>query len=276
MRARRLLSTTLLAGLAAASPAALASDVNLLDQTAYVSLGVFTNASKLELRVDGEAGEIGTPINWNSTFGDQNETRARLDALWRISGRHHLRLMYTDYSRTSSRTIEEEIIWQGETITVGASATAKFGFEVLGAAYQYAFMQSDTLELSGSLGLHYTRLEASLRAEVDLGEEVGTVERGGPAEVDAPLPVIGLRGLWRFYGDFYLDTMGQAFYLSIDEYDGSILNGRAVVIWQPRELIGLGFGYDWFRVNVEVDASRLTGDLQWLYSGPQVFFNISF
>jgi hypothetical protein len=104
MRARRLLSTTLLAGLAAASPAALASDVDLLDQTAYVSLGVFTNASKLELRVDGEAGEIGTPIDWNNTFGDQDETRGRLDALWRISGRHHLRLMYTDYSRTSSST----------------------------------------------------------------------------------------------------------------------------------------------------------------------------
>lgn len=48
------------------------------------------------------------------------------------------------------------------------------------------------------------------------------------------------------------------------------------MIWQPRELIGLGFGYDWFRVNIEVDATRLTGNLQWRYSGPQVFFNISF
>lgn len=277
MWSRHPLTATLFAGiLVAVSPAASASDFSLLDQKVSVSLGMFTNASKLELRVDGEAGEVGTPIDWNDTFGDQDKTRVRLDGLWRISGPHHLRIMYTDYSRTSSRTIDEEIIWQGETIPIGAEARAKFGFEVLDAAYEYAFMQRDTYELAASLGLHYTRLEASLRATVDVGDGQGTVERGGPAEVDAPLPVIGLHGLWRLQQNFYLDLMGQAFYLSIDDYDGNILNGRAALIWQPKELVGLGFGYDYFRIDIEVDASKFRGDLVWRYSGPQVFFNVSF
>jgi hypothetical protein len=70
--------------------------------------------------------------------------------------------------------------------------------------------------------------------------------------------------------------MGQAFYLSIDDFDGAILNARAAVTWQPKALLGLGFGYDWFRVDVDVDRSSFDGSMDWTYSGPQVFFNLSF
>lgn len=264
----------LLSGLAA--PAAIASDVNLLEQRVQLSFGTFVNASDLEIRVDGSAGETGTRVDWGSTFGDQDKARGRLDGLWRIAGPHYLRFMYTDYSRSKARTIQEDIIWQGEEIPVSATATATFAFEIIEAAYEYAFMQSDTFELTGSLGLHYTSMEASLRAEVDIGGGQGVAERGGTADVDAPLPVIGGRSLWRFHNNFYLDVVAQAFYLTIGEYDGTILNGRAVVLWQPAELIGVGFGYDWFRIDVDLDRSSFSGTIDWTYSGPQVFFNVSF
>ena len=267
-----------LAGLlwAAAASGAVAGEVNLLEQRVQVSLGTFTNASRLDIRVDGEAGETGTTVDWVDTFGSQNETRGRLDALWRIADHHYLRVMYTDYSRSRTRTIEEEIIWQGDVIPVGASANGRFGFEIIEAAYEYAFVKSRDFELAGSLGLHHTSLEASLTAEVESGDEQGMVDRGGSASVNAPLPVIGARTLWRFHESLYLDFMGQAFYLSIDDYDGSILNLRATVTWQPKALLGLGLGYDWFRVNVDVDRPNFEGSLGWTYRGPQVFFSVSF
>ena len=267
-----------LAGLlwAAAASGAVAGEVNLLEQRVQVSLGTFTNASTLDIRVDGEAGETGTTVDWVDTFGDQDETRGRLDALWRIADRHYFRVMYTDYSRSRTRTIEDEITWQGDLIPAGASSTGKFGFEIFEAAYEYAVVKSEDFELTGSLGLHYTRLEASLTAEVEAGGEQGMVDLGGRASVNAPLPVIGARTLWRFHGNFYLDVMGQAFYLSIDDFDGTILNARAAVTWQPKALLGLGFGYDWFRVDVNVDRASFDGSMDWTYSGPQVFFNLSF
>jgi len=274
----RRIGTAVLAGLLGvmAANGALAGEVNLLEQRVQVSLGTFTNASRLDVRVDGEAGETGTTVDWVDTFGDQDKTRARLDALWRIADRHYLRLMVTDYTRSRTRTIEDEIIWQGDVIPAGASATGKLGFEIYEAAYEYAFIKSENLELTGSLGLHYTRLEASLTAEVDVGGEQGTVDRGGKAAVDAPLPVIGARTLWRFHENLYLDFLGQAFYLSIDDFDGTILNARAAVTWQPTALLGLGFGYDWFRVDVDLDRSRFNGSMDWTYSGPQVFISVSF
>ena len=272
------IGTMMLAGilLAAAANGVVADEVNLLEQRVQVSLGTFTNASTLDIRVDGEAGETGTTVDWVDTFGDQDETRGRLDALWRIADHHYLRLMYTDYSRSRSRALEDEITWQGDVIPVNAVATGEFGFEIFEAAYEYAFIKSQDFELTGSLGLHYTRLEASLTAEVDVGGEQGRLDLGGRAAVNAPLPVIGARTLWRFHENLYLDFLGQAFYLSIDDFDGTILNARAAVTWQPKALLGLGFGYDWFRVDIDVGRSNFDGSMDWTYSGPQVFFSVSF
>jgi hypothetical protein len=137
-------------------------------------------------------------------------------------------------------------------------------------------MKAKNFELTASLGLHQTSLEASLRAEIDEGGELGVVSRGGPAKVNAPLPVIGARTLWRVGENVYLDFLGQAFYLTIDEYDGSILNARVAITWQPKAFIGLGLGYDWFRMDIDADRPRFTGSMDWIYSGPQVFLSVTF
>lgn len=269
---------TMLVGvlLVAATSAAVAEENTLLEQRAQVALGTFINASTLDIRVDGEAGEAGTTVDWESTFGDQDDTRARVDAVWRVTNRHYLRFMYTDYSRSRSSTLEDDITWQGEVIPAGATATGRLAFEIYELAYEYAFMKSSGFELAGSLGLHYTSFDASLKADVELDGGQGPVNLGGTAKVNAPLPVIGARTLWRFRENLYLDLLGQAFYLSIDDFDGTILNGRGALIWQPRALLGLGVAYDWFRVDVDVDRTNFAGSMDWTYSGPQVFFNVSF
>lgn len=264
------------AGVVFASCAQAAADTNLLEQRGYLAIGTFVNASRLKIRVDGEAGEIGTPIDWSRTFGDQDRSRLRVDGLWRLRDRHHLRFLYTDYSQTTRRQIDEEIIWEGDVIPVNASATATFGFEVLELAYEYAFVKRPDLEVAGTFGLHYTQLEAILTAEVKAGDGEVSGEVGGKADVDAPLPVVGARSLWRLNDKLYLDGLAQAFYLTFGDYEGSILNWRMALLWQPMPRVGFGAGYDWFRVNVDGEDPDFRGTLRWTYSGPQVFVSFSF
>ena len=76
--------------------------------------------------------------------------------------------------------------------------------------------------------------------------------------------------------NFYLDAYAQYFALSIDNIDGSIVNYRAAVIWQPKKWVGLGIGYDNFNIDVDISKPRFDGSLDWTYSGPQAFFNVSF
>jgi hypothetical protein len=259
----------------AAAPTALAEDINLIQERGQISLGTFLNNSDFKVRVDGET-TTGSDIDWDNTFGDQDVTRFRLDGLWRISDRHHVRFMFTDYSRLRTETIDTEITWQDDVFPVNAVVTAGTAFEIFEAAYEYAFMRSEDFELAGSFGLHYTTLSASLKADVTAPGGGGTVEIGGPASVDAPLPVIGAHVMWRFGENFYLDAHAQYFALSFDDFDGSIINYRAAFIWQPKKYVGLGIGYDSFTIDVDVDKPRFTGSMDWTYSGPQVFYNISF
>ena len=216
-----------------------------------------------------------TRVDWGNTFGDEDVTRFRLDGIWRVSDRHHVRVLYTDYSSQQTETIDHEIEWQGDTIPVDAQVHGKQSFTIFEAAYEYAFVHSDKYELAGSIGFHYTTFEAALRADMP-APGGGTVSLGGPAKVDAPLPVVGAHGMWRIGGNFYLDAQAQFFALSFDRYDGNIVNYRAAFTWQPKRSVGIGLGYDNFTIDVDIDRSNFAGSMDWTYSGPQAFFNLSF
>lgn len=270
-------ATAIAAGLALSGPpAAVADEVDLLETRGYAALGTFINGSKLKIRLDGETGETGTEVNWGDTFGDKDVSRFRLDGLWRFAERHYLRFLYTDYSRSRTASFNEDVEWGGEIIPIGAEVSAKLGFEIIELAYEYAFLKRDDYELAASIGVHYTTFDARLRATVELPNGDGTEERGGTASVDAPLPVVGLHGLWNIGGNFYLDAHAQYFALSIDDYDGQIINYRAALLWQPKKYLGLGVGYDLFEIDVDAEKDRFTGSMEWEYAGPQVFFSVGF
>jgi hypothetical protein len=276
---RRLVAAAALAVVSGSllAPAALADDFNLITAKVNLSLGTFLNSNSLKLRVDGEVTEVpGTEIDWDNTFGAGEKSRFRFDGLWRITDRHHLRAMVTDYSLSRTATLDEDVRWGDDLILAGSEANGKIGFSIAEVAYEYAFKHDENLELALTAGIHYTTFEARLTADVLTpgGDLSGTL--GGKASVDAPLPVFGARGMWRLGGDFYLDAMIQWFALSIDEYSGSILNYRGVVVWQPRQWVGIGAGYDSFQVDVDVDKDSFTGTMDWNYHGPQIFFSVGF
>ena len=257
-------------------PAAQADDVDVIQGKGNISLGTFTNNSEMKIRVDGE-GDQGSIVDWGNEFGNKDVTRFRLDGLWRFNPRHHVRVMYTDYSRNKSNTIDQDIEWQGDTIPANATVKSHLGFSIIEAAYEYGFINNDKYELAASAGLHWTTLTASLKATVDLGGGGGTAEVGGPASADLPLPVLGVRGMWRMGdSDFYLDGQVQYFSMNIDNIDGSILNYRGALTWQPSKWVGIGIGYDSFNIDVNAKKDRFTGSVDWTYSGPQVFYNVSF
>ena len=161
----RVLSYVCATSLMLAAGSSARADDSLIEARGQVSLGSFLNNSELKIRVDGESSE-GTRVDWDNTFGDDEVTRFRLDGLWRVSDRHHVRVLYTDYSRNRTETIEQDIEWQGDTIPVDALVHGKQSFSILEAAYEYAFVHSDKYELAGSIGFHYTSFEASLRASL--------------------------------------------------------------------------------------------------------------
>lgn len=274
--ARHTAVCALLAVLGLSPLAAGAEDApNLLTNPFYVALGTYIVDTDTEVTLNGSTNQ-GSSVDWENTFGSGDVTRFRFDGQWRFADRHKARFMWFDSSRDNTRTLEEDIDWGDETFPVNVRTRAEFSFSVYELAYEYAFLRRENYEVSGSFGLHYTELDLELSAKAE--SSGGVLERDikESGSVGAPLPVIGLRGLWALPYDFWIDAQAQYFALSIDEYDGSLTDLRLMVNWQPKTWLGIGIGYNQFTVDVDVEKNSFDGSLDWTYEGPMLFLSGSF
>ena len=270
---------TAITGVLLVSSAAAAADEspNLLTDSFQVALGSFVLTSEPTIQLKGETGN-GDRVNFDEALGGGDSQRIRLDSFWRFgdSGRHKIKAIAFDMSRDNSKTWNRDIEWGGDIYPVGVKVDAEFSFTVIEVAYEYAFLKRDKYELDGSIGLHYTDMSASLKAkaEVSGGQLEGDISNS--ASVAAPLPVIGLRGIWDLSHNFWLDATAQYFALSIDDIDGSLQDYRVLVTWQPKKWLGIGIGYNRFKLDVDVNKDDFNGVLDWTYSGPMIFYSASF
>lgn len=248
---------------------------NLLEDPFQVSLGTYIVSSDTTIRLDATNDDTGTTVDWDRVVGGGDASRFRLEGAWRFGERHKLRAMWFDFSRSKTRTTDREIEWGDEVFPVSTEATAKTQFSIYEVAYEYAFLRRQNLELTASGGIHWTQYKAKLSATLDGGVS-GSREASDSAKLDAPLPVVGVRGLWRIHRNFWLDGAVQYFALQYDIYDGRILDTRIGVLWQPSKWVGIGLGYNRFDVDVDLDDNDFRGKLEWVYDGPQLFYNVSF
>ena len=255
---------------------ALAEDApNFLDDRFHLMLGSYIVNTDTEMQLDGDAG-TGTTVNWEETFGGGDVTRFRIDGQWRFADRHKARFMVFNSSRSESATLNEDIDFGGETYPVNARVDAEFQFDIYELAYEYAFLRRETYEVAGSFGVHYTTLTAELKAKASTSNGTISADLKEEGSVDLPLPVFGLRGTWGLPHNFWLDAGAQYFALSIDEYDGSVQDYRVGLTWQPKKWLGIGLGYNVFRVDVDVDRNNFKGSLDWQYDGPILSYSAMF
>jgi hypothetical protein len=250
-----------------------AEDVpDFLNDSFHLALGSYIVNTDTTLSVDGDV-STGTPIDWEDTFGGGDLTRFRIDGQWRFADRHKARFMVFNTSRSKSRTLTEEIEFDGTVYPVNAKVDADFSFDIYELAYEYSILKHESYEVAGSLGVHYTTLSAGLKAKAASSNGTLSTDLDSDASVDLPLPVIGLRGTWGLPHNLWIDAGAQFFALSIDEYDGNLQDYRVALTWQPRKWLGLGIGYNVFRVDVDVDKQNFGGSLDWQYDGPMLSYS---
>ena len=140
---------------------------------------------------------------------------------------------------------------------------AEFRFTVIEVAYEYAFLKRDNYELNGSIGLHYTDMSASLKAKVEYSQGELSEDISNTASVAAPLPVIGLRGIWDLSHNFWLDATAQFSHSpSTNSTEPAGLPGTGHVAAQ--EVAGSRVGYN--RFSVDVDVKKTVSMVRW--TGP--------
>ena len=248
---------------------------NLLDDNFTASLGTFLLDTKTTVSLDGSAGDAGTVVDMKRDLGLKDTDRFRVDATWRFAKRHKIRMMYFDTSRSKTATLDRDITVGDTVYPVDGDVTADNSTTVAELAYEYVFLSRDNYEVAGSAGVHSIRFKFAISGDGSVNGVPGTFSRES-GDTTAPLPVIGLRGLWQLSPNWYLDAQGQYFQLKYDAYDGSVTDLRIGVTRMFGEHFGLGAGYNRFTTKLGVSKDSFDGQLRWDYSGAQVFVTASF
>ena len=246
-----------------------------------IILGSYVVGTNLKATLNGHTVSTDTPIDFNQSFGLGNDfNRFRLDAVWRITPKQHVRLLWFESNVTRTRELNKNIEWGDYTFQANASITAQNNLGVYELAYEYAFITRPDFELTGSVGVHLLDMQLKLSGAATFTNSDGSVTpvqtETKSSNVPAPLPVIGVGALWQVIPNVYLNGSAQIFKFSYEGIDGNWADLRATGTWMFARHFGAGIGYDWFHVNVDLSKSQFNGNLTLGYSGLQLFLTGSF
>lgn len=272
-------SIALLCGLTAAGSAA-AQQSSLVDDAFTFSVGGYLLQTDVKARLDGRA-QRNPDIDFNKDLGiDNNSSRYRLDGLWRINQKHHLRFMYFDNKSTNRRTLSRDVQWGDTLYQAGATLDSETKFNIFELAYEYAFLHTPTYEVAGTIGVHYLDLKLGLSGTSTVLDSNGNVLSrqfaSKTSSVPAPLPVFGVRGLWQVAPDVYVDGQAQYFRVTVDNIEGAVYDLRAGGTYMFSKNFGVGLGYNLFKTKVDVSKSSFNGRVELGYSGLMLYLTGSY
>ena len=234
-----------------------------------ISPGLFITDQQRDTRLDARDGAAGTSVDLADDLGlDVSDSVFRVDGYFRFSEKHRIDFGTFDLSRTSSKQIERDIVWNGTTYPLAAEVRGDFDLKIAKLAYTWSFMHRENGYAGLTAGLYVADIGARLSA-------TGIANKDG-GDVTAPLPVVGLRGEYDLGKKWTVRASGEFFALQYDGIDGSILDFYAGIQYQLFKHMALGLGWNSVGIDVVVDDRDLDGRIDWGYDGALVFFKFDF
>jgi hypothetical protein len=233
-----------------------------------ISLGVFVTDRDSSTRIDGDAGS-GTNVDLEDDLGlRDSDSVFRIDGYWRFAGKHRFDFSAFDLSRSATKQIDREIDWGDTTYPISATLETDVELEIYKAAYTYMFLKKGRSFLGGTIGLYIA----------DIGTRLSSPSAGSfeSNNVTAPMPVIGLRGEYRFSDRWSLRGSSEFFVVDSGDVDGSLYDIYAGLDFSATQNVAFGLGFNAVNIDIGVDKNRFQGDVDWQYSGALAFLKFDF
>ena len=129
-----------------------------------------------------------------------------------------------------------------------------------------AFDTRESIDTGIGVGLHRLEFEASASGTIIIN---GMSQSGEKRVVDAqfPLPNVGAWYAWSPSDNWALSGRIDWLDVTVGDYSGRIINSSVGVNYQVFDHFGVGLGYQWFSLELEVRKDGWNGDLSTRYSG---------
>ena len=263
----KLLTTTLLSGVVVTS--SVVAEIRQ-QETFKLDIGTFLTERSTDFRIDSETLGRGTTISAEDDLGlRKSKSVIRADMYIRMAENHRLNFSYYDLSRDKRRVLDKTIQYDDEVFSVNSEINSEFNLEIIKAGYAYSLIKDAQKEFGISAGLFVQRYAISL-------ELVANRSVRESASVTAPLPVIGVQGIWRLDPKWQLRGSVDIFRIDYEDYKGRLTDLILAIEHNTFKNVGFGLGYNSTRFKLEADASNFNGEVNIDYGGLMLFTQLSF
>ena len=224
--------------------------------------------------VDNPTG--GSEIDLEEDLGfDGSEFLPAVFAGARLGSGFSIGAEYYALNRNSTFQLERDITIEDVTYPVSGTVDSSFDTDIYRLTIGWAFARGENYEFGGAIGLHATNIDVAIEGQ-------GSVD-GAPVAVQqrrqdflAPLPTIGLFGSYEAMPGLTIGARVDFLSLSIDDYDGRLINAQVSAAYRFTRNFGVGILYRYVDYRVDVEKEVYTGRFSYEFAGPALFVEVGF
>jgi hypothetical protein len=240
----------------------------------FVDVGIFWPSRRFSLSVNGSAGEVNDPIEFEEDVRLKKADEVFCAEFgWRFGEKWRLVGQYFASSGNETWLLEEDIEWEDVVFQAGTNAAGGAEFMMLRTFFARDFDVGERHEFGLGAGTHWLDIGSYIEGTI-LIEDGGTAYSRESVRVSGPLPNIGTWYNYSISDRWAFTTRFDFFSADIGKYDGTLTNFSFGVNFQIARNLGLGINYNNFDLDVGIDEDSWRGRVKTRYEG--LYANLSF
>jgi hypothetical protein len=192
----------------------------------------------------------------------------RLGQNWRVE------FEYYELQRSGDRTINRDIHWGDIDFPASADIHSIFNTNVYRLVGGYSFYRTPMYEFGGTFGLHTTEFKLGLSGQGNGPQGLGFQTE--TKNVLVPLPTIGLYGVYKFNDQWMVRGRFDFLSLTVDQYNGQLVNSMVAADWRFTPNWGAGIGYRYVSYNLKSSKEKFDGEVKYDFKGPTIYGEFGF
>jgi hypothetical protein len=255
---------------------------NHLYDKLQVGLSFTTVLNNSDVRVDGTSGNIGTNINFRDLLGLSGSTvQPAIVVGWKPGRKTELDLGYQFLNQSGSRAFSDSLVIGDNEFFGDINLNTKLGADNATLQFKYSLFAKERHNIGLAIGLGAIFFSAKFTGSV-AGSCVGVAcDSTAAGEYDVnidekltgPTASIGAFGNWRLGDRWYVGGDARGLGARVDRFDISIFEADANVRYYLSNRWGMGLGWYYTNVTVNVGAKSdnaavkdLVGKLAYAYT----------
>jgi len=212
-------------------------------------------------RVDGTNGDVGTTLDFKSILGISGTSIQPAFGLQWKPGRHtELDLGYQFINANGNRSFSDTLHIGDDTVSGNIDAATKLGSSNATLQFKYSIWAAERHNIGLALGLGAIFFDLKLDATADgcSGPNCASGSLNVDKSFTGPTGSIGAFGQWRLGDRWYVGGDARGIGAHVDRFDFSVFEGDVNGRYYLSNRWGLGLG--WYYTNVTVNVGAKSGN----------------